>query len=208
MSEDEGRLRRISRKVRQDMATKKWSGWSVKAYGPDAGKVARDAYMVALPKEQVERPVSDAPSTGELRGYQREFKGLLSRPEAYHGGWIPEAGKGVQDVSIAHPRSDAEALHTAAMSAIFNRQEGIGVINRKGGYAGTINMPHHLHLSVHQFPQEMQVTQRGNMVDIVPSAQEMAETGAQWVVENAPRLMREESRDPAWDAEKETKKKG
>jgi hypothetical protein len=203
-------MRRVSRKVRKDVAAKGSSGWSVKASGPDAGKVAKDAYMVALPKEQVESPVSNAPSTAELRAYQTKHAELLSEPRAYHGGWIPGGGKqGVQDVSTEWPRSQEGALKDAAREAILHEQEGIGVVNKRGGFEGTINMPRHFHLSVTQFPTggvstEPTISNKGNMVSITPSAYEMLDTGASWVAQNAQNLMKDEAIDPSWQ---ETKNK-
>lgn len=198
--EDKGRLSRVARKVRKEMTTKGYSGWSVKASGPDAGKVAKDAYMVSLHKDKVERPVSDSPNVPELRAYQAEFADQLGYPNAYHGGWLPGEGRqGVQDVSIRYPRSTPGSLHDAARAAILGEQEGIGIVNRKGGYAGTINMPRDLSLSYQQFPEEVRTERIGNRLKITPSASDMLETGAAWVVRNAPALMKDEARDPEWD---------
>lgn len=208
MSADKARMRRVSRKVRKDVDTKGSSGWSVKASGPDAGKVAKDAYMVALPKEQVESPVSNSPSTSELRSYQEKHAELLSEPRAYHGGWIPGGGKqGVQDVSTEWPKSQEGSLKDASREAILHEQEGIGVLNKRGGFEGTINMPRHMNLSVKQFPTgvvstEPTITQKGKMVKITPSAYEMLDTGASWVAENAQNLMKPEAVDPAWQKPK------
>lgn len=200
------RLRRVSRRVRTEMTPgtknyKGYSGWSVKASGPQEGYVARNAYMVSLPKSEVEEPVSDTPSTFELRAYQEKHKEALAQPHAYHGGWVPGGGKqAVQDVSIRYGKEHSDSLKSAAMDAISHEQEGIGIVNLKGGYAGTINMPKHLSESQfsNTYPMRTQVTEKDGVVDIMPSKGEMLELGANWVVENKDKLMQDASIDPRW----------
>lgn len=206
MAGDRGRLRRLSRRVRKDMSPQGqgFSGWSVKAFGPEAGYVARNAYMVSLPKSEVEEPVSNQPSTKELRDYQEKHREALSKPRTYHGGWLPGEGKqGVQDVSIRYGKEDPESLKSAAMDAVMHEQEGIGIVNKAGRYGGTINLPKHLSESQFHggYPIRTQVTEKDGVVNIVPSSGEMLDLAANWIVENTDRLMQPESVDPRWHPE-------
>lgn len=118
---------------------KKSSGWSVRAYGPDAGKKAKDSFLVALPKPQVEEPIKAPLTTRALTRYQRKFKGLLKQ-DTWHGGWLPRKGGGTQDVSEAFPRNE-EGFKTAYAKGIRHEQEAVGEVGPRGGYVRSIELP-------------------------------------------------------------------
>lgn len=162
-----------------EVAREGFSGWSVRAYGKDAGAKAKDSYMVALPKERVEEPITSPVSSRAVSRYQRKFKGLLKGEGMYHGGWLPSEGAGAQDVSEALPRTD-EGFMTAYTKGARNRQQAIGEVNETGGYAGSIDIPEHLHTGQEwsegtaQDPMKPAVSQSGKTVKITPSREEMA----------------------------------
>jgi hypothetical protein len=155
------------------------SGWSVGAYGKQAGADVTDSYMVALPKEQVAEPLTAPVSSRAIQRYQKKFKGLLKGEGMYHGGWIPSEGVGSQDVSEALPRTD-EGFMTAYTKGVQNRQQAIGEIDASGGYVGSIDIPEHLHSGqfwskgVKGEPMRPSVTSTDKVVKITPSEAEMA----------------------------------
>lgn len=165
----------LSEKVNQEAATEGSSGWSVRAYGRNRGEKAKDSFMVALPKERVESPISAPVSPQEMSSYQSEHRGLLKQPGMYHGGWIPQTGQGAQDVSTGYPRTE-EGLVTAMSAAVQNKQEAIGELGPLGQYVGDIPVPKHL--SGQFWPEKMEVKESNNVVSITPSRQEMTEVEA------------------------------
>lgn len=169
----------LANKVNVEASQTGSSGWSVSAYGKRAGADVSDAYMVALPKEQVEEPLTAPVSSRAITRYQRKFKGLLTKPGMHHGGWIPSEGTGSQDVSEALPRTD-EGFKTAYMKGAMNRQQAIGEIDAAGSYVGSIDIPSELHSGtdwsegVKGDPMKPAVSKAGKTVKITPSKAEMA----------------------------------
>jgi hypothetical protein len=165
--------------VNTEIAQEGSSGWSRVAYGSNAGAKAKDSYMVSLPKEQVEETIKAPVQSRTLSRYQKKFKGLLSTPGMYHGGWVPSEGTGTQDVSEALPRTD-EGFMTAYTKGARNRQQAIGEVDETGGYAGSIDIPEHLHsgqdwsTGTAKDPMKPAVSQSGKTVKITPSREEMA----------------------------------
>jgi hypothetical protein len=165
--------------VNTEIAKEGFSGWSVRAYGPNASAKAKDSYMVALPKEQVEETIKAPVQSRAISRYQRKFKGLLKGADMYHGGWVPSEGAGTQDVSEALPRTD-EGFMTAYTKGARNRQQAIGEVNETGGYAGSVDIPEHLHsgndwsTGTAKDPMKPAVSQAGKTVKITPSREEMA----------------------------------
>jgi hypothetical protein len=173
--------------VNAEIAKEGFSGWSVRAYGPNASAKAKDSYMVALPKEQVEETIKAPVNSRAISRYQRKFKGLLTGSNMYHGGWVPSEGMGTQDVSEALPRTD-EGFMTAYTKGARNRQQAVGEVNETGGYVGGIDIPQHLHpkpdwvvghsgdwaRGTATDPMKPKVSQSGNTVKITPSREEMA----------------------------------
>jgi hypothetical protein len=165
--------------VNTEIAQEGSSGWSRVAYGSNAGAKAKDSYMVSLPKERVEETIKAPVQSRTLSRYQKKFKGLLSTPGMYHGGWVPSEGTGTQDVSEALPRTD-EGFMTAYTKGARNRQQAIGEVDETGGYAGSIDIPEHLHsgqdwsTGTAKDPMKPAVSQSGKTVKITPSREEMA----------------------------------
>jgi hypothetical protein len=165
--------------VNTEIAQEGSSGWSRVAYGSNAGAKAKDSYMVSLPKEQVEETIKAPVQSRTLSRYQKKFKGLLSTPGMYHGGWVPSEGTGTQDVSEALPRTD-EGFMTDYTKGARNRQQAIGEVDETGGYAGSIDIPEHLHsgqdwsTGTAKDPMKPAVSQSGKTVKITPSREEMA----------------------------------
>lgn len=155
------------------------SGWTKHAYGRQAGQDVADAYMVALPKEQVEETLTAPVSSRAITRYQRKFKSLLTKPGMHHGGWLPSEGTGSQDVSEALPRTD-EGFKTAYMKGVMNRQQAIGEINEAGSYVGSIDIPTELHSGTEWSEgvkgdlMKPAVSKQGKTVKITPSKAEMA----------------------------------
>lgn len=171
------RLEALASRVNTEAKAEGSSGWSVRAYGKDRGTEARDSFMVALPKSEVEQPVFSPVTASAMSQYQRKFKSLLKRPGMYHGGWIPQGGMGAQDVSAAYPRTE-EGLTAAMTAGAYGEQQAIGDVG-PSGYEGDIPVP--THLSSQFWPERTQVTEKGGVVDIVPSRREMAEVEAKEV---------------------------
>jgi hypothetical protein len=168
----------LTSSVNAEVAKEGQSGWSVRAYGKTAGAKAKDSYMVALPKEQVEETITAPVGSRAVSRYQRKFKGLLKGEGMYHGGWLPSEGAGAQDVSEALPRTD-EGFMAAYAKGARNRQQAIGEVNETGGYAGSVDIPEHLHTGKEwsrgtaQDPMKPAVSQSGKTVKITPSREEM-----------------------------------
>ena len=175
-------VKRLTTKVNEELATKGESGWSVQAYGKEAGSVARDSFAVALPKEQVEQPIKAPLTTRSLTRYQRRFKGLLKQG-MYHGGWLPAQGEGTQDVSQMFPRTE-EGFKEAYGRGARNKQRAIGEIGSKGEYVGNIDIPSELHsgdtwsTGVKGDVRKPKVEQSPNKVRITPSREEMIDVYA------------------------------
>lgn len=169
----------LSASVNDEVASTGESGWSVRAYGPQAGAPARDSYMVALPKEQVEENLVAPASSRAMGRYQRKFKGLLKGEDMYHGGWLPAKGTGSQDVSEALPRTD-EGFKAAYVKGAMNRQQAIGEVDTRGKYAGSIDISKRLYSGsdwsegAKSDPMKPSVSSTGKNVKIVPSKAEMA----------------------------------
>jgi hypothetical protein len=167
--------------VNAEIAKEGFSGWSVRAYGPNASAKAKDSYMVALPKEQVEETIKAPVQSRAISRYQRKFKGLLNTPGMFHGGWVPAEGEGTQDVSEALPRTD-EGFMTAYTKGVRNRQQAIGEVNETGGYVGGIDIPFYLHKGKawasgtpsDPMKPDVSLSQSGKTVKIKPSKAEMA----------------------------------
>lgn len=169
----------LAKEVNTEIAQDGSSGWSRVAYGANAGAKAKDSYMVALPKERVEETIKAPVQSRAISRYQRKFKGLLKGADMYHGGWVPAEGEGTQDVSEALPRTD-EGFMTAYTKGARNRQQAIGEVNETGGYAGSVDIPEHLHsgddwsTGTANDPMKPAVSQSGRTVRITPSREEMA----------------------------------
>lgn len=172
-------IEELTSSVNAEVAKEGFSGWSVRAHGKDAGAKAKDSYMVALPKEQVEETITSPVNSRTLSRYQRKFKNLLRNEGMYHGGWLPSEGAGAQDVSEALPRTD-EGFKTAYVKGARNRQQAIGEVDEAGGYVGSIDIPEHLHsgqewsMGTAKDPMKPAVSQSGSTVKITPSREEMA----------------------------------
>ena len=177
----------LAETVNTEIAQEGSSGWSRVAYGSNAGAKAKDSYMVSLPKERVEETIKAPVQSRTLSRYQKKFKGLLSTPGVYHGGWVPSEGTGTQDVSEALPRTD-EGFMTAYTKGARNRQRAIGELDNTGDYVGDTNIPQHLHpkqdwvvghsgdwaRGTANDPMKPAVSQSGKTVKITPSREEMA----------------------------------
>lgn len=116
-------------------------GFSVRAYGPQAGEVAKDGFMVGIPGHGADyaptASASDARSFVESRADQL-------RPEGrYFGGW----GGGTPsrtsfDVAQRFDRTPGGSTRARLLAARSN-QEAIGEVDETGDYVGDINVPGH-----------------------------------------------------------------
>lgn len=170
-------LKRLVSKVNTELSTSGESGWSVRAYGKEAGQNARDAFAVSLPKQQVEQPIKAPLTTRALTRYQRKFKGLLKQ-DTWHGGWLPAEGGGTQDVSEMFPRTE-EGFKTAYAKGARHQQRAIGEIGAEGEYVQSIDIPTELHsgnewaMGVPGDVRKPRVEQTPKTVKITPSREEM-----------------------------------
>jgi hypothetical protein len=172
----------LAKSVNQEAQQQGSSGWTVRAYGADAGAKAADAYAVSLPKAQVEEQIKTPLATRSLTRYQRRNKNLLSQG-LWHGGWIPKEGSGTQDVSQLFPRTD-EGFKEAYKAGARNMQEQIGELGPSGEYVGGVDIPAELRSGntwsegVKGDPMKPAVSKQGKTVKITPSKAEMAEVYA------------------------------
>lgn len=110
------------------------SGFSVRAYGPDAGEIAKDAYMVSDAAHEQHIPYPSR--TEDLMTYAEAKRGPLSTGDTYFGAWAERgASRGMLDVSRAYPRN-VSGRARAQMAAYRNRQDAFGEVNAAGGYEG------------------------------------------------------------------------
>lgn len=183
----------LAESVNKTAATGEETGWTVKAYGKNRGEQPSDAFMVALPREQVESPLSLPTSPADIQKYQRQNRGLLKQKDLYHGGWVPkgtmtgtakEGDYAAHDVSRAYPRTE-EGMVSAMRNAVMNKQTGIGNVG-PDSYE-TVYVPKHL--SSQFWPEKMQVSEQGGMVSITPSLDEMVEVEGKeaWRKANEPK---------------------
>ena len=117
-------------------------GFSVKAFGSNAGERATNAYMVGT--GGVDFPNSN-PTASEIEDVANANETALRRHDMYLGGWGgQEPVRASLDVAQAFTRgskmSQVETLRTAAR---FN-QEAIGVVDNSGNYAGEVKNPHYV----------------------------------------------------------------
>lgn len=111
------------------------SGFSVKAYGPNAGDPAMDSYMVGGSSQYIRNPAT----AEDLMSYSEGHRESLTADDAYLGGWAPGSReRGELDVSTAYPRTSVGRA-TANLDALMNDQEAVGEVNEEGGYAGEFN---------------------------------------------------------------------
>lgn len=170
-------LERLTSKVNEELSTSGESGWTVRAYGKEAGQVARDSFAAALPKVQVQQPIKAPLTTRAMTRYQRKFKKLLKQ-DTWHGGWLPAEGGGVQDVSEVFPRTE-EGFKTAYSKGARHQQDAIGEIDAEGIYIHNIPIPTELHsgdewsMGVPGDVRKPKVEQTTKMVKITPSREEM-----------------------------------
>lgn len=169
----------LAKTVNQEAQQKGSTGWTVRAYGPEAGAKGTDSFAVAMHKGVVEEPIKTPLLTRALTRYQRKHKGLLSQ-DAWHGGWVPSKGEGFQDVTSLYPRTD-EGFIEAYKAGARNLQDEIGEIGPTGDYIGGIEVAKELRSGdtwsegVKGDPMKPAVTTKGKTVSIVPSKAEMAE---------------------------------
>lgn len=117
-------------------------GFSVRAFGKDAGREATDSYMVG---GQV--PSADfvgGASTADARTFIERHRDALSPAGKYFGGW----GGGVSpprtslDVSTALPRTPFGEARARGISVRTN-QEAYGELNETGDYINEVANPHY-----------------------------------------------------------------
>jgi hypothetical protein len=116
-------------------------GFSVRAYGPGAGREAADAYMVG---GQV--PSADYPggaSVGDARQFVTRHEGALRSEGRFFGGWgSPSDQRTSFDVSVAYPRTPGGESRARLRSQRTN-QEAYGEVDAAGGYVGDRANPYY-----------------------------------------------------------------
>ncbi len=116
-------------------------GFSVRAYGPQAGQMPDSAYMVGIPGYGED--FTPAATVAQARDFVRSRKNVLTRGDHFLGGWQGSNPQRTSlDVSRAFtPLSSKRAQMSARMLAVRGNQEAIGVVPEGGGYAGEYGNP-------------------------------------------------------------------
>lgn len=118
-------------------------GFSVRAYGPKAGELAKDAYMVGIPGYgQDYTPEVDL---GQARKFVQTRRGVLSRTDHFLGGWQGSNPlRTTLDVSRSYsPLGGKHAEMRARLTAARGNQEAIGKVDPESQYAGNIYNPNY-----------------------------------------------------------------
>lgn len=116
----------------------KGEGFSVKAFGPNAGRAASDSYMVAGISGAPEGKIPDPVSGVHIRNYAGAHEDALVPEDRYLGGW-----RGTLDVSKALPRGDRSdpynmAKLEATTAAMIAGEDAVGEIDENSDYVGDI----------------------------------------------------------------------
>ena len=130
------------------LAERSYPGYSVRAFGPDAGSAPTDSYMVSHSEHNA--PVMPHSSvTGQtIKDFVTSRKEPLSRPNMYAGAWTEteEDAEGNKkptdtylDVSEAMPRTHA-GRKAAIARGVSTGEKAIGVINEHGDYVNEIDL--------------------------------------------------------------------
>lgn len=119
-------------------------GFSVRAFPPDVGSKARDAYIVGHAEHNA--PVMPHASvTGKtIEDFVNQRKAALSKPDMYAGAWTERDENEVPtdtylDVSEALPRTH-EGRAAAVKRGLATGEKALGVVNEHGDYVGQIDL--------------------------------------------------------------------
>jgi hypothetical protein len=136
----------------ENLAKRADPGYSVRAFGPDAGTSPVSSYMVAHSQHNAPVMPHSAVSAQTIKDFVNTRKSPLSQPNMYAGSWTESETrvdeKGVEtshptntylDVSEAMPRTHA-GRSAAIKRGVSTGEKAIGVINELGGYANEINL--------------------------------------------------------------------
>jgi hypothetical protein len=118
-------------------------GFSVRAYGPRAGELAKDAYMVGIPGYG--QDYSPKVDLGQARGFVQTRQGILSRNDHFLGGWRgSNPVRTSLDVSRSYsPLGGKRAEVSARLTAARGNQEEIGKVDVESQYAGGVPNPNY-----------------------------------------------------------------
>ena len=120
-------------------------GFTVRAFGPEAGKRGADIYSVggAVPSHVAPGPLGGP----AIKAYATQHREILSQPQMNLGGWQESGSDRALDVSKGFPRTP-EGLRGAKWQAMKTDQIAIGELNERGDYVGDIDNPFHVRRDV------------------------------------------------------------
>lgn len=119
-----------------DMETR--GGFTIKAFGPDAGLRGRDMLSVGgmAPGRMIPAPTR----ASDIESYTQEHRAALSKPGANLGGWQETNTERALDVSQQFSRTPAGHAGARGMTLAKN-EKAYGELDASGDYAGEHHNP-------------------------------------------------------------------